>query len=219
MSKIRDRNELFRGHFEECFRHFVTAHITAVPKGSKESAKAKKPIADFCGVAIQTVTRWLYTQAPPNGEPLIRLMCYLDMVGYTLIELERMPKVHRNFLELVGYGLLTGDEATEFLGYSSASTFYHVLRGKYNSSEDKKEKMWNAWKERREILQQRKDASQELLRPNIPPRVCPEVELPKTTEEMPTGLEAIADTLLLLAAQVRALSSSQNISKQERGQQ
>lgn len=173
-----DRHEVFRGHLEECLWHLGTSLASSVPKGSRGAAQAKKPLADFCGVTIDSVTRWFHgTGSFPIGEPLIKLMCYLDMVGYRVIELERIPKVRRNFAELIGYGLLTSNQAAELLGYSSTSTLYQVLQGHHGASEDKDQKMWDAWKERKEELQQKKEKSQELYRLDIPLKVRPKAEL------------------------------------------
>jgi len=120
-------------------------------------------MADFCGVQIDSVTRWMYgTRSLPDGEHFIKLMCYLDAVGYKVIELERMPKARRNFLELIGFSILSIEQAAELLGYASVSTLFQVLRGNQGASEDKDQKMWNAWKEKREELERSKEKAREL---------------------------------------------------------
>jgi len=174
--------EVFRGHMEECLRHLDSRLASRAPKGTKGAALVRKPVADFCGISVKTVSRWLRTGSLPVGEPLIKLMCYLDMVDYRVIELEKMPKVRRNFAELVGYGLLPIEQAAEFLGYSSTSTLYQVLQGHYDASKDKEQKMWDAWKERKEELQQKKEESQELYRLDIPHKVHPKAEVSKASE-------------------------------------
>lgn len=178
-----DRQEVFRGHIEECLRHLGMSIISSVPKGSRGAVQVKKPLADFCGVTIDAATRWLYGTRPlPIGETLIKLMCYLDMVGYLVIELERMPKVRRNFAELVGYGLLSSNQSAEFLGYSSKSTLYQVLQGHQGTSKNKDQKMWDIWKERKEELQQKKEKSQELYRLDITFKIRQKAELSKASE-------------------------------------
>jgi hypothetical protein len=165
-------------------------------------------------------------------------MCYLDMVGYRVIELERMPKVRRNFAELVGYGLLSSDQAAEFLGYSSTSTLYQVLQGHHGASEDKEQKMWDAWKERKEALQEKKEKSQEFYRLDIPLKIRQQVSAvrPKAVVSIMEGLlglleensfeklsdgeladlKASADTVLRLSAHLSALSSRLIMSEQQR---
>lgn len=179
-----DRYEVFRGHLEECLGHFDTSFASSAPKGSRGATQVKKRVADFCGVTINSVSRWLNnTGSFPVGEPLIKLMCYLDTVGYRVIELERMPKVRRGFAELLGYGFLSSKQAAEFLGYSSTSTLYQVLQGHHGASEDKDQKMWDAWKTRKEELEQKKERSRELHRLNIPSKVHPETEASKAPEQ------------------------------------
>lgn len=238
-----DKYEVFRGHFEECFKHFSVSLASRIPKGSCGAAQAKKPIADFCGVKIDSVTRWLYgTRSLPIGGQYIRLMCYLDMVGYRVIELERMPPVRRNFAELVGFGLLSSDQAAEFLGYSDTSTLYKVLRGDYGASDDKEQKMWNAWKERRGELVLKKEKSQELYCLDIPLKICPKAEETKPamlpsrqtavvnimegllllfeegsfSESNFANLQRSADTILRLSAHLSALSSRLIMSEQRK---
>lgn len=239
-----DRHEVFRGHLEECFRHLGTSLTSSVPKGSRGVTLAKQPVAEFCGVTIRSITRWLHnTESFPIGETLIKLMCYLDMVGYRVIELERMPKVRRNFAELVGYGLLTSDQAAEFLGYASTSTLYQVLQGHHGASADKDQKMWDAWKVRKEELVFKKEKSQELYRLDIPFKIRPKAEDSKPaisasrqtavvnimkgllslleegalSESSFADLQRSADTILRLSAHLSALSSRLIVSEQRKG--
>ena len=199
-----DRDEVFRGHLEECLRHFGTSLASSVPKGSRGAAQAKKPVADFWGVTINSVSRWLNnTGSFPVGEPLIKLMCYLDMVGYRVIEFERIPKARRSFAELIGYGFFSGSQAAEFLGYSSTSTLYQVLQGNQNASEDKDQKMWDAWKERKDELEQRKKKLQEPQPLDASIKARPETEVPRASERpasssCQTAVVSIMEGLLAL---------------------
>jgi len=158
---MQETKEVFRGHFEECLRHLSLKLAATVPKGSKEAPKMKQPIADFCGASVGSVTRWMRGGNTPGAIPVganfIKLMCYLDMVGYRVIELERMPKGHRNFAELIGYNLLDIDDAVALLGYTNSSTLYQVLQGHQGISNDKDEKMWRYWKTRKAELQKKKE--------------------------------------------------------------
>lgn len=162
------RKEVLRGHLEECVRH-LGADIVVSTKGWREAAKLKRPGADFCGVTIDTMNRWFNGGPLPVGETLIKLVCYLDLIGYRVIELERMPKGRRNFAELVGYGLLSGKQASELLGYASPSTFYAVMQGLHEAGTDKDSKMWDSWKERKEELQNRKESALESCSLNASP--------------------------------------------------
>jgi hypothetical protein len=199
-----EEQEVFRGHFDECMVHFREGFAARVPRGSKKSSRAKNPIADFCGVGIPTVTSWLNERCLPTGDTLIRLMFYLELVGYKIIELERMPKTRRYFAELIGFGVLSGQEATELVGYHQTSELYIVLKGLQDASKRKDEIMWDAWKERREELEQKKEQARQLCSTkSIPPANRLEIEeaghevfIPPTSH--PTAIIHIMSALLAL---------------------
>lgn len=178
--------EVFRGHFDECLTHFGTFFQRRFPRNSNGAHAAKKPVADFCGVSSHTVTRWLYSNQSPVGEVLIRLMCYLDFLGYKVIELENMPKAVRNFAELIGYRIISGNQAAEIAGYSSASTLYDVFYGDSGISEGKKKKMWESWKERRGNLE-RKRAESEIYRVEITPETSSQTQRTLDSSSMSIG--------------------------------
>lgn len=155
--------EIFRGHLDECVKHLSERVIQRWPEGGKGAAKAKKPMAVFCGVGVKTVADWLRPPfRTPNGETYFKFICYLDLMGYRVIELENTPKTHRNFLELIGYGLLTGAEASRTVGYSEPSDCYRALRGTNGISSKKEEVMWALWKEKKNQLAEKKVASTDL---------------------------------------------------------
>lgn len=162
MSEDDRRDEVFRGHWEECLQHFSVAFNSCIQKGSRGAAKAKKPMADFCGTTIDSVVRWFHGASLPVGTQFIKLMCFLDMNGYQVIELERMPKGQRGFLELIGFGFLSIEEAAEFLGYNSVSTLYQVLQGNHRPLEDKRNKMWSFWMEKKKELKQKKNEARNI---------------------------------------------------------
>lgn len=238
-----DKHGVFRGHLEECLRHLRTSLASSVPKGSRGAGQVKRPIADFCGVTIDSVTRWLNTESFPVGEQYIKLVCFLDMIGYWVIGLERLPKVRRNFVELIGFGILSSNQAIKLLGYSETSTLYQVLQGHDGASQDKDQKMWDAWKERKEELVLKKEKSQELYRLDIPLKIHPKAKDSKSAmsasrqtavvnimegllslleEGSLSGssfadLQRSADTILRLSAHLSALSSQLIMSEQRKG--
>jgi hypothetical protein len=83
-------------------------------------------------------------------------MCYLDMIGYRVIELERMKPVRRNVAELIAFRVLTSEEAARHLDYSKTSRLWEVFRGDQGVSDAKEQTMWDLWKTRREALEQKK---------------------------------------------------------------
>lgn len=241
---VEESPEIFRGHFGECIKHLGASIVLQTPKGSRGAAEARKPLADFCGVTIASVARWFHSSGTlPVGEPCIRMMCYLNMVGYRVIELERMPRVLRNFAELVGFGLLSSEDAAELLGYSTTSTLYQVLHGQQGTSEDKDRKMWDAWKARKEELVLKKEKAKKLHYLCIPSKIRSKAEehkpamLPSRqtavvnimegllslleegslSESSFADLQQSADTILRLSAHLSALSSRLIMSEQRKG--
>ena len=172
---MKEPKEVFRGHLEECLQHFVVVFSNKWPKNGKGTDKAKKPIADFCGVSTNSVTRWFHTGKLPFGTAKIRLMCYLDMMGYKVLEIERMPKDRKNFFELIGYSMLSIDEAAKLVGYSEPSTLYQVLFGSHDPNNERAQKMWDCWKSKKDELLKRKQESHEKYRLNPTQKIRPAV--------------------------------------------
>ncbi|OHA89758.1 MAG: hypothetical protein A3C70_00665 [Candidatus Zambryskibacteria bacterium RIFCSPHIGHO2_02_FULL_43_14] len=149
-------NDNFRGHLEECLKHLTVRLLEAYPKGSKSAAKARQPMAEFCGVQIHAITGWLYrSDHLPRGEKYIKLLCFLEINGYKVIEFERLSQKCRNFARLIGFGLITSQQAAEMLGYSGVSptsTLFEMLRGNERASSKVEEKLWDMWKVRKDKL-------------------------------------------------------------------
>ncbi len=157
--------EVFRGHLDECLRHLAARLESRFPKGAKGLTKARLPIATFCGVAERTVERWLSSSdIMPVGEQHLKLMCFLDLQGYRVIELERMKRGRRGFSELIAFGLLSVEQANQTLGYKNIQDVYSVLQGRQGTSEEKDQKMWDAWKERKEELAKKKEEARDRYR-------------------------------------------------------
>lgn len=148
-----------RGHLEECFEHLKKRFDSRVRRGQRGRSEAIRPLMDFCEINSKTASKWmdLSVEYPlPRGTFLLKLHCFLDFHGYKVIEFERMPKVLRNFAELIGYGVLSVDEAYVLVGYLSAQQIHQVLWEREGLSKEKEGKMWEIWKERRGELEQKK---------------------------------------------------------------
>lgn len=154
--------EVFRGHLVECLAHFGEALGRLAPKFSKRTIMARQPMAQFCGVADQAVGRWLSGRgALPIGELMFKCTCFLNLLGYRIIEFENLPKVNRVLFELVGFSVLTAAELTKLFGYSEVSTVLKMLRGQMAASENRKDKMWEIMRDKKgELEQKRSDARQ-----------------------------------------------------------
>lgn len=153
MNLDNPNQEVFRDHVAECIQHLKGVFARQKPP---EAARHKKQIAEFCGVDAIAVRRWLNGDTEPLGEQRVKLMCCLDSIGYRVIELERMDKTLRGFGELIGFGLLSIQNADELLGYSEPRLLFRVLRGGAGTSQEKTQKMWDMWKSKKEELERAK---------------------------------------------------------------
>ena len=163
------RSEEFRGHIEDCVRELNSRFESIRPKGSKGAASARQPIADFCGVRQSSVARWFRNaETLPNGTELIKLMCYLQLIGYHVIEWEKIPVARRNFAELVGFGIISAEQAREIIGYSTTTTTYQVLLGHYGSNKEKDRTMWDTWKSKMSELEQAKQRALQVCGLDLP---------------------------------------------------
>ncbi len=151
--------EVLRDHLEECMKHLRGWFNSKVPKGKSGRRQVMAPLGNFCGVGTKTTSIWLDDDlevAPPRGEILLKLLCYLDLHGYKVIEFERMPPPLRKFAELIGYGVISIDAAPGLVGYRTVSQVYQVIHEREGASSEKEEKMYAVWKDKREVLEQKK---------------------------------------------------------------
>ncbi len=153
-----------RGHLDECLDH-LARQISQLPKGSRATGKAKRPLIEFSGVAETTVKLWLKGADLPKGLNRLKLICYLDMIGYRVIEFESHPADVKGFIELLGYGVMAPADAAQLIGFSQTGRIYEVLSGKQTLSEPKRQAMWDLWQERKEALEERKQQARKLYGP------------------------------------------------------
>jgi hypothetical protein len=150
VKKTSEPEEVFRGNLRECLQHFAKSLPSKFAKGA---SYARKPMADFCGVKTSSVLRWLNAESTfPQGEIYLRLICFLDANGYKVIEMERMSSVRRNLTQLIGFKIISAQEAASLLGYSIPSTMFEALQGKSGYSNDKQQRIWDLWKENRDQI-------------------------------------------------------------------
>lgn len=206
MVDTKNQCEIFRGHLEECLRHLDGI----LGAQGKKAMLIKKMMADFCGTQIQTVNRWMNKQSP-CGENLIRLTCLLDLMGFKVIEFERMSAVIRNFSELIGFKILTNTGACHLLGYLDATSVYGIFKGVQGTSKEKNKKMFEIWKERKLELEQRKETERQKFAAVITalsgkksePKASNQMSLPlefpaQATSRQKAAIEIMKGLLLLL---------------------
>ena len=158
-----DRPEVFRGHIDECLRKFSVALQYYAPRHTAQSAEVKQAIASFCGAGKSSVERWLNAESVPKGDVIFKLMCFLDRQGYRVIELERLSKTKRSFVELVGFGILTLNQIAEQTGYTRGAKVAEIFHGKENFSKERELQLWEVWKPHREDIERRKQEVKQLF--------------------------------------------------------
>lgn len=150
----RSSPEIFRGHFEECLAH-LNQKIIALSRRSSQKKRFIASLAKFCGVNIDAVSRWVHgNSAVPIGDNKIKLMCYFDLLGYKVIELENMSFLLRNLAEIIGFNVMAGTDATKIIGYAEPSTLYGIIAGKLTASKEKEETFRSLIKDKKEQLAQ-----------------------------------------------------------------
>lgn len=154
----------FRGRFQECLQDFIRRLALKIPKLSVGSGKAKRTIAEFCGVGSQAVKCWLAQKNLPQGLSLLKFMCWLDMMSYRVVELEEMATSRRGFAELIAFGVISSEQAATMVGYTRVANLFQVLRGDFGTSQEKDQKMYEIWRSHREQLQHCKEEATQRYR-------------------------------------------------------
>ncbi len=241
MSKPEDFPEVFRGNLEECLGHISERVVSLVPKGSRGSTIFRKPMVDFMGISDDTAQRLLYgLNSVPSCENRIKLMFFLDLNGYKVLELEKIRRKTAlgYFVELIGYSIVSAVEAAQLVGYHTggnqrdASTLYEILRGDGGVSREKEDNMWAVWRERRTLVEEKKELALRNNRLDFSSHSAGTLNLSKTSrlrdvatvnilENVLTLLEEISDdelrSLTLLHPQLKSRLISLNMKLQEGG--
>lgn len=211
----------FRGHFDECIKHLADRLLEAYPRGSRYSERGREPMAEFCGVNVHTITGWVLRQSQaPRGVEYIKAVCFLEVNDYEVIEFTKQKENIRNFWRLVGYGLVTAEQATEFLGYSQAQSLFRLITGRSGANEEVMAKVWGLWKSRKDELHKKMEEARIRYRIDFSPNsghsmdetLPPSEEVSVNTEACPKeGVLKVMEGLV----QLLDSGSFQNLSAQD----
>ncbi len=116
--------------WKDCLAHY--AKTVLPPPNSKGANEAKMPMARFCGVSTPTIQRWVVGGAP-EGLPLLKLLFFLDGIGYKvseLLDISRQSKSNYKLAEMLAYDVMNLEEAQKFLDYANSQSVYQVAFGK-----------------------------------------------------------------------------------------
>lgn len=159
------RPEIMRGHIDECLS-YLFQKLSPLGRRSVQKKMFIASMANFCGITFDPASRWLHgggSGSMPIGDQKIKLMCWLDLIGFRIIELENMTESFRGLAELIAFGLTTGAEAAKSIGFAKASTVYKIIYEQMNTTNEKKEIIWQLVKEKKaELLQAKEKAGKQL---------------------------------------------------------
>lgn len=119
---------------KECLRHYVSS---LPPRASKNVTETRRPMKEFCGVDIRTVERWMFNGKLPVGEPLVRLRFFLEIMGYKVAELKRMPEELYKLGEMIAYDAISIEAAMTAMGFVNMQSIYRLALGKSGTTKDR----------------------------------------------------------------------------------
>jgi len=161
--------EVFRGHFEECLEHLAKCFRNKFPKGSKGVFDACKPIAEFCKADPKTVKSWMESNGEKvTGEKKIRLLCFLGMVGYYVLEVRDLGQTKENLLKIVAHDVLTAKQVADFCGYCNEQAIYRILLNGVGTSSRGDQLMCELQVNKRHELAQKESEAKSSLKLDFP---------------------------------------------------
>lgn len=149
---------VFRGTAEACFHHFKKQFERRYPKGVKGTEKAKAPMADFCGVRVTAITRWFNSNEGASGSTYMKLLCFLQVQGYIINELQGLGTTELGLLELIGYDVVDPKEIQQYLKYPQLGQMFKVLRGEGKLVNSRASRGWEFLRKHRSALKEKKQA-------------------------------------------------------------
>ena len=122
------KDYLFQGYLMNCLRDFRIRTNWSYFVGH---------VAEYCNVAQSTAKSWFHDGGqPPGRENQIRLMCFLTALGYKVLELEEMGKARRILTYLIGFSILSVEEAVKMLGCTSSCELFRIILDRRSVSQE-----------------------------------------------------------------------------------
>lgn len=151
--------DAFRGTMAECLADYGQELAAQRPVGSRGAKEARQPLVEFCGVTPASVLRWFTEQVPPVGSLSYKVMFFLELLGYRIIELERLNPSRKYAAELVGFSVLRPEELCKELGYNEPGNLYEALRNASELRADVSRRYWEVYlKHKPELMTKKAEA-------------------------------------------------------------
>ncbi len=132
--------KVFTGTTQECLEHFSQGNRFNTPE--REACKLRNAVSEFFGINHQTGYGWFSQFRLPTGENLLRLRFFLSLLGYEVVERNVVPKILREFSDMVCLRTLSFEEAAYLIGGTAVpAVLLDVSFGRYGVSGEREEKI------------------------------------------------------------------------------
>ena len=114
----------------QSFLDFLKRHLP--PSGSKESNKAKRPIAELFGVGTGAIQSWISGRGQPIAEKRLLTHLFLheaSLEGSNYPALKAKQEESAMLMELLGFRVMTSKNLTGLLDYKDEKDVQRLARG------------------------------------------------------------------------------------------
>lgn len=121
------------GTIEECFYDFVEKH---------PDLPHLQVVADFCVKGdLARVQRWQRREFFPGGADQLAVGCILQILGYDILELNRLEDSFRKAVFLMSLGQVTPDAMRRYLEYTNHQSMWRFFLHGEGTSEKRRKKI------------------------------------------------------------------------------
>lgn len=102
-----------KGKTEECLKHFSE---TRQEQLNKDRCGVRNRICALISIGESAGYRWFSKQILPSGVNLLKLQYFLELVGYSVIERDALPKLQRELANQLALLVMSTKDAAEYMG-------------------------------------------------------------------------------------------------------
>ncbi len=146
----RARKKYTRGELKECL---ITLGNLLDFKDSNHQ-QLMQAFSLLSKIPEQTLTGFLIGEKIPDGLNELRLYCCFTAIGFEVIEFSKRQVPHHEVIELLGYNIVTPQEAVAVLKYSKPFNLYEAIRKEFKYRGEKSTAVWELWVSHKEAVEQ-----------------------------------------------------------------